>query len=123
MRCYPVRNRARACAPSGPWGGLFLTGCYNLHMLARYILALLLTSALLSPSVAAAFPFGGQAFIVRPCYNNAIYIGLGPPRGGPFVWTPGTRTYMSRRHSLLLHRFDPAGHRLVGHVHQHDGLE
>lgn len=58
------------------------------------VLASLVTLAALSlPSAAAAFPFGGQAFIVRPCYNNAIYVGLGPPRGGPFVWAPGTRTY------------------------------
>lgn len=49
--------------------------------------------ALVLPSIALAFPFGGQASIVRPCYNNAIYALLGPPRGGPFIWTPGTRTY------------------------------
>ncbi len=49
--------------------------------------------ALIFPAVAFAFPFGGQASIVIPCYNNAIYAGLGPPRGGPYIWTPGTRTY------------------------------
>jgi len=46
-----------------------------------------------SPFVALAFPFGGQIGIVKPCYNNAIYAALGPPRGGPFVWSPSTRTY------------------------------
>lgn len=40
-----------------------------------------------------AYPFGGQASIVRPCYNSAIFVRLGPPRGGDFVWTPSTRTY------------------------------
>ncbi len=50
-------------------------------------------SLLLTPFVALAFPFGGQANIVRPCYNQAIYVNLGPPRGGPYVWTTGTKTY------------------------------
>lgn len=48
---------------------------------------------LATPLVAMAFPFGGQAGIVIPCYNQAIYANLGPPRGGPYVWTPSTKTY------------------------------
>ena len=48
---------------------------------------------LLSPTLAFAFPFGGQAGMVIPCYNQAIYASLGPPRGGPYVWTPSTKTY------------------------------
>jgi hypothetical protein len=47
----------------------------------------------LVPGFALAFPFGGQANIVRPCYNQAIYANLGPPRGGPYIWTTGTKTY------------------------------
>lgn len=47
----------------------------------------------LLPSFVSAFPFGGQASIVVPCYNQAIYANLGPPRGGPYIWTPATRTY------------------------------
>ncbi len=50
-------------------------------------------AALAAPLTALAFPFGGQASIVVPCYNQAIYANLGPPRGGPYVWTPSTRTY------------------------------
>jgi len=46
-----------------------------------------------APQKAGAFPFGGQASTVVPCYNQAIYAYLGPPIGGPFVWTPATRTY------------------------------
>lgn len=45
------------------------------------------------PSFAFAFPFGGQIHQIIFCYNNAIYVNLGPPRGGPFIWTPSTRTY------------------------------
>ena len=45
------------------------------------------------PALVYAYPFGGQASIVRPCYNSAIFTRLGPPRGGDFVWTPSTRTY------------------------------
>lgn len=51
------------------------------------------TLILTTPLLALAFPFGGQAGIVIPCYNQAIYANLGPPRGGPFVWTPSTKTY------------------------------
>ncbi len=48
---------------------------------------------ILFPACAFAFPFGGSAGQVVPCYNNAIYVNLGPPIGGPFIWTPATQTY------------------------------
>ena len=47
----------------------------------------------LAPALALAFPFGGNASMVIPCYNNAIYALLGPPIGGPYLWTPSTQTY------------------------------
>src|SRR3989338_725376 len=50
-------------------------------------------SLLITPLAVHAFPFGGQANIVRPCYNNAIYANLGPHVGGPYIWTPSTKTY------------------------------
>lgn len=59
----------------------------------RFFIAGACAAAVLAPSLVSAFPFGGQAYIVRPCYNNAVYVGLGPPRGGPFVFAPGTRLY------------------------------
>ena len=49
---------------------------------------------LLTPFFVHAFPFGGQARIVLPCYyNSTIYASLGPPRGGEYVWTRATKTY------------------------------
>ena len=48
---------------------------------------------LLTPLSAYAFPFGGQISQVIPCYNNAIYVNVGAPRGGQFLWTPATQTY------------------------------
>jgi hypothetical protein len=30
---------------------------------------------------------------VVPCYNQAIFARLGPPRGGDYIWTPATKTY------------------------------
>ena len=45
------------------------------------------------PAVALAYPFGGQASIVVPCYNTAIYAMVGPPIGWPYIWTPATQTY------------------------------
>lgn len=58
----------------------------------RLAVATLLVTLIL-PISAAAAPFGGQASLVIPCYNNAIYSAVGPPRGGPYIWTPATRTY------------------------------
>jgi hypothetical protein len=49
--------------------------------------------ALSIPLVAQAYPFGGMIGQIIFCYNNAIYTAVGPPRGGPFIWTPSTRTY------------------------------
>ena len=46
------------------------------------------------PTAALAFPFGGQASIVRPCFNEVIYAALGPPIGGPYIWAPSTKTYL-----------------------------
>ena len=56
-----------------------------------WLLALALVG--LAPATALAFPFGGQASEVIPCYNGAIYALLGPPIGGPFLWTPATETF------------------------------
>lgn len=51
-------------------------------------------AVLLFPLAALAFPFGGQASLVVPCYNNgAIFSRVGAPRGGDFIWTPTTQTY------------------------------
>ena len=50
--------------------------------------------ALVVPGAARAFPFGGQAGVVLPCFfNSTIYALVGPPRGGEFVWTTATKTY------------------------------
>ena len=45
------------------------------------------------PFFVSAFPFGGQTQVHHYCYNQAIYALLGPPRGGPYIWTPSTKTY------------------------------
>lgn len=59
----------------------------------RSLLAVVLAACVFTPFTTHAFPFGGQASIVRPCYNQAIYANLGPPIGGPYLWSPATRTY------------------------------
>jgi len=53
----------------------------------------LLLVPFLFPSTVAAYPFGGQASEVHKCYNQTIYVVLGPPRGGIFVWTSSTKSY------------------------------
>ncbi len=64
-----------------------------MRIVSRALIVSLAALPLFSPALALAFPFGGQASQVVPCYNQAIYANLGPPRGGPFIWTPSTRTY------------------------------
>jgi hypothetical protein len=49
---------------------------------------------LVAPKVQAA-PFGGQASTVIPCYNQVIWAMLGPPIGGPHIWSAGTVTYLN----------------------------
>lgn len=64
---------------------------YNVCMRTVLLFSLVLT--FLFPTFAFAFPFGGQVGLAVPCYNLAIYANVGPPRGGPFIWTPATKTY------------------------------
>jgi hypothetical protein len=59
----------------------------------RRLISALVVIFLAVPSVATAFPFGGQIGQIIFCYNNAIYASVGPPRGGPYIWTPSTKTY------------------------------
>ncbi len=71
-------------------------GCYNAHVIKTFSATFLIVSVLfvlVLPLFAHAFPFGGAIGTIVPCYNNAIYASLGPPRGGPYIWTPATRTY------------------------------
>ncbi|HET8581352.1 MAG TPA: hypothetical protein VFL98_02710 [Candidatus Paceibacterota bacterium] len=72
---------------------MILTGQVRLLIAAVLGLAVIGAFSAWSPRIADAFPFGGQASIVQPCFNDAIYVLLGPPRGGAFIWTPGTKTY------------------------------
>ena len=54
---------------------------------------ILVTALLIVPSLSYGFPFGGQTQVHHYCYNQAIYALLSPPRGGPYIWTPSTKTY------------------------------
>ena len=57
-----------------------------------FLLSILIALAL--PNVSVAAPFGGSIGTIVPCYNQAIYANVGPPVGGPFIWTPSTQTYL-----------------------------
>ncbi|MCW9054948.1 MAG: hypothetical protein OQJ98_03160 [Candidatus Pacebacteria bacterium] len=39
-------------------------------------------------------PFGGQVGAIIPCMGGSIHATVGPPVGGAYIWTPGTRTYL-----------------------------
>lgn len=74
MDVIPVRTRTVCTA----WTIAILVG-------AMFLIAL--------PAPALAFPFGGQASTVRPCYNQVIYANIGPPVAGPYIWSGSTKTY------------------------------
>jgi len=59
----------------------------------KLLVAALAAGTFAFPLVALAFPFGGMIGQIVFCYNNAIYAQVGPPNGGPFIWTPSTKTY------------------------------
>lgn len=62
--------------------------------IASGVAAIVLTTF---PFIAYAFPFGGQASLVHNCWNLVVYAILGPPIGGPYVWTFATKTYQFGR--------------------------
>ena len=68
---------------------------FRLLSLKTKVLALIvLLSGLWSPPlVASAAPFGGAISQLVPCYNQAIWSNVGPPRGGQYIWTTATQTY------------------------------
>src|SRR5438045_1399885 len=59
----------------------------------KFVVTVVAAGTLMLPLSAYAYPFGGMIGQIVFCYNNAIYAAVGPPRGGPFIWTPSTRTY------------------------------
>lgn len=63
------------------------------HRVVLFLLAAGVLLCVLVPHMVHAFPFGGQAGRVIPCYNQAILADLGPPVGGKYLWSPATRTY------------------------------
>jgi hypothetical protein len=59
----------------------------------RGIAGIILALLMFAPATALAQPFGGPITQIIFCYNQAIYTVVGPPRGGIYIWTPGTKTY------------------------------
>ncbi len=60
-----------------------------------FIFSLMLYLALVAPTAEATVHFGGQITKIIGCINfGVIYARLGPPRGGPYIWSPTiTKTY------------------------------
>lgn len=58
------------------------------------LIVILLTITLYTPKVEAVVHFGGSITKIQACINKVIYARLGPPRGGPYLWSPSvTKTY------------------------------
>jgi hypothetical protein len=70
-----------------------VVACYDIGMNRLRVATLAVTVLLAFPSLTFAFPFGGAIGQIIFCYNDAIWVNVGPPRGGQFVWTPSTKTY------------------------------
>ena len=51
------------------------------------------TGAIAPSGAITGIPFGGPILTLIPCSNAAIYVVLGPPTPGPYVWMPGTISY------------------------------
>ena len=61
------------------------------HVYADLLVVLLFV---MGATTAHAFPFGGAIGTIHVCpYNSTIYVNLGPPRGGEYIWTTATKTY------------------------------
>lgn len=59
----------------------------------KVTLIILIVFTLTAQRVDAVY-FGGPINIIIGCVNTVIYTVLGPPRGGPFLWSPSvTKTY------------------------------
>ena len=57
------------------------------------VVGFLFAVCVLFPATTFAFPFGGMVGQIIFCFNDAIFAAVGPPVGGPYIWTPSTRTY------------------------------
>lgn len=72
----------------------FLVKKSTVGILLVAMVMVLAFSFLTVPQRAQAFPWGGQFQQVIPCFNDVIWVLAGPPRGGKYIWVPGsTRTY------------------------------
>jgi hypothetical protein len=58
------------------------------------LLILILLLTLHAPRAEAVVHFGGSIGTIIGCVNTVIYTVLGPPNGGPYLWSPSvTKTY------------------------------
>ncbi len=66
----------------------------KMNNLKKLMVVTVLALLLIAPRAEAIIYFGGATGIIIPCVNNVIYAVLGPPRGGPYLWSPEvTQTY------------------------------
>ncbi|MSR70952.1 hypothetical protein EXS62_02840 [Candidatus Kaiserbacteria bacterium] len=63
----------------------------------RLLIALVIAAGLTTPTAAYALgvPFGGRVTAVWPCFNGGMYEVVVGPKGGAFVWTPFSLTYLN----------------------------
>ncbi|OGC89000.1 hypothetical protein A3D70_02115 [Candidatus Adlerbacteria bacterium RIFCSPHIGHO2_02_FULL_54_18] len=64
-------------------------------MLSRTLLAAFLVIGLSLPvaTLAAGIPFGGRVATIFYCLNGVIYENIIGPKGGLYIWVPGTLTF------------------------------
>jgi len=63
-------------------------------LIVSFLGAVSLVFVPIRPDVAQAqTPFGGPITWIYPGCVNGIWAIVGPPRGGSYMWVPGTRSY------------------------------
>ena len=66
-----------------------------LKKISKVFFVLFMGFVLFSPTETEAVnPFGGAVGTIYFCqFDNIIYVDIGPPRGGPHLWSSQTKTY------------------------------
>ncbi len=65
-----------------------------MKLIGILLLPIVIFAVFTAPRSEAIIHFGGQISTIIGCVNPVIYTQLGPPRGGPYLWSPlTTNTY------------------------------
>ncbi len=65
-----------------------------MKLVSTLLISVVILTVLTAPRTEAVIYFGGSISLIIGCVNPVVYTRLGPPRGGPYLWSPSvTKTY------------------------------